>query len=566
MSDAQITWTANATQMLAEYKRMEDARRKEDQQLQAIKRQNDEVAKSERASNREAAQIKERHMPALERYTKEKERLNGLVARNKITQQEANTELERQRRILEKTDDTAGALGSTLASSAAKAIAGATSVGAGIKALHEIVSAVVRELEDVKGIQERARQAGMSFGESMRSLAFDFKPDESMSAADLEPAVKRLMERTGATDRIAAQTLSAALAGRGSMSNAQAVDIAEQTLRMLPGDAESSSQMAMRAGMLMDKSGIQDPRAALGLMLDIKNVAAVAKLRDVGQSALPAVTSALRFGETPETGAELFTTINNLMGDAEGNRTATAMEALMIQLRDFAPTKKDAMKAKLPKGQLERFNAATTPTERIRALQGMPELSAMFLGDASFEKRAQTSIESLLGGTPEAMAAMQTAQDLLGEPSVAAYEKGVADANALASQALPSADRRTEANIAKSKLASTRAQAFAQARKVVSQTLEDMDFAGPNDTVRSAADYAFSAAEIAGQDPATAARTAFSAAAVQEKTGFGGIMSAIGGATLERPENVLLMNAQLRELQSLNATLQGPPENALGRQ
>src|SRR5690606_8611213 len=112
---------------------------------------------------------------------------------------------------------------------------------------------------------QEAKDSQLSFGEHVREMASNFRPDDTMTVADLEPAVKRLMRNTGATIPVASGALSAAFAGHGNLTNSQAVDIAEQALRILPNNAEASNQIALRAGQLMNAAGFADPRQALGL-------------------------------------------------------------------------------------------------------------------------------------------------------------------------------------------------------------------------------------------------------------------------------------------------------------
>lgn len=559
MPDPTVSFTGDATSLLKAYADMDAARKKEALGLQALKKEHNEAAKAERDAAREAEQIKSRALSAQDKYTAAVGRAKDLLDRNKISQKEYNAELERQTKMLRESENSAGGMGNKIAGAGKEAITAITGIGSALGAVMAVAGAIKAEYEDLKRRQKEALTSQLSFGDAMRSLGTDFKADATMQVADLEPAVQRLMRATGATDSAAAQALSAALAGRGEMSNAQAVGIAEQALRVLPGDADATNQMAMRTGMMMNATGIQDPRAAIGLLTDLKNVSAVAKLRDVGQSGVPAIMGLSRLGSSAEEGAELFATINNLMGDAEGARTETAVNALALQLRDFAPSAKDAEKARIPQTQLSAFRAARTTDERIDVMQQSPALREAFLGDASFELKAKTSIESLLSGSAEAKAVRANARAQIGGPSVKSFETFVGDLNAMQSQSLVRAKADASNRVKLAELSDAAGGRAGLAREIFETTLGKVDLPGFDSLERGTLSGRMAFLEASGATPAAAAATT-----LEEQVGRGSRSFLAGGGMSNGDLSLMRESiAHLREI--ARNTGKGAPEDAFNK-
>lgn len=541
---------ANANQALAEWKKLNQAIEHEAKALKEFKDANNAAAREQQKLATEGARLTEQHATAQERYNAKVQKLDQLLKANTIDQRTYNAELANQKKLLEQTGDAAGNLRQQAGGFAKEFITSVVGISGAIGGALAVVEAIKGEYDDLVSRQKAAQQAQQTFGEAMRSLGADFKADSSMQVGDLEPAVKRLMQSSGATDVQAARALSAALAGRGNMSNAAAVGIAEQALRILPGDAEATGQMAMRTGMLMNETGIADPRAALGLVADIKNTAAVAKLRDVGQSAIPAVMSATRLGASAEQGAELYTTINNLMADAEGASSRTAMEALMLQLRDFKPGDS------VPAAQRAAFAGAATPDAMIDVMQSSPELRAAFLANSSFELKSKTSIESLLSGTDQARAARESARAGIGAPSADTFESFVGGINSLASQRLPQLRSRGEDNLKQYQLRDAGGAETAEARDIFESTIGSLDFPQMIDALgrRGARNEVLSAQAFQGMSyPAAAAAT------------LDRIRTSGEYGTFTDANVIQLLSEQAALLRSIDASGRGgPPEARLG--
>lgn len=557
MPDAQITWTANATQMLAEYKRLEDARRKEDQQLQAIKRQNDEVAKSERASNREAAQIKERHMPALERYTKEKERLNGLVARNKITQQEANLELERQRKIIEQTDGAAGGLSSKLGGITKQALESFTGIGSVLAGIMAAASALKQEAEDAKRRNEQSKLSQLSFGDAIRSMAINFSGDDTLSLDGLEKRMMRAAQKTGATPEAVAQAASVAFSARGHLPAETAMQAVEAALRLNPNDSSGAANVAGRSlDIIASGIGINDPRAAASFITQLQQTARVTDIGRLGKEFIPAINAGMLRGDTIETSSERLIQLNQMMKDQEGSQSATAFTNLTNRLAKFVPQSAAADargEFTVPQAAIDAFGAAGSTDARINVMNQFPELQRAFLAKNSFEAAAQAPIEQILSGGDAAQFALGKARTGVSSPSAAEFESFVGAREAMPSQIIASAQRAFAASLKRFEIGDVSGGEAGFAQDVLDQTLEKVDFFGPDFINRAVVQDNVAGRVMQGQSRRNAV--------IDELTAIRQSASAS-----DDPRVVTLLQDAVGVLRNMDAATGGPPENALGRQ
>lgn len=529
----------------------------EDAEKAALQRKKELRAEGER--------MRQSNLTPLERYNAEVARASQLLKKGVIDQQTFNRELDKQKEILRQSQPQVEGLSSKLLGFGKEALIAFTGVGGAIAGIMAAANVLKSEYEGLRQRMQEAKDSQLSFGEQIRELASNFREDDTMTTADLEPAVKRLMIATGASDTTAAGALSAAFAGHGNLTNAQAVDIAEQALRVLPNNAEASNQIALRAGQLMNAAGLQDPRQALGIITQIKNVATVDKLRDVGQSAVPAVMSAIRYGDTPEVGAELYTTINNLMGDVEGARTSTAFIGLAEQLREFDPTKKQISESRLSRDAIARLKAATSTKARLGVLQEDPKLAQFFLDNASFEKQAVTAIRELVMNSPEAQAQAALAEREIRAPNADDFESYIAGLDAPSSQDLFAKANRARNNVKLRELQVAAEGGAGQAQEIFDKALGKVDWSGPDFVTTSSARRDAANQIMWGADSADA----FASTLESAYLGAGGQSTVSAEDTNYLKQQIELLREIARsnkEMSRQPASPAVPPENALGRQ
>lgn len=557
MADPTISWNGDATSLLKAYADLDAARKREAAGLMDLKSKHNDAAKAEREASREAEAIKARALTAQDRHNAAVTRARELLDKGKISQKEFNVELERQSKLLRESEGAADGLGSKLAGAGKDAVVAITGIGSALGAVMAVAATIKQEYEAFKQREAEILRSHQTFGGAMRGLALDFTPDETMSAGDLEGAVKGLMTRTGATDVIAAQVMSQAMAGRGTLSNAAAGGLAELALKLYPESGEEAGLMAMSTGMLMNQSGIADPRAAMGMAAQIKNASMVVKMRDIAQSGITSVSAGVSGGDTAEQAAELYSAISNITGDSLGATSATAFVALKEKLAGFEPGKK----SKVPKDVLRRLMEAQGTTAKLAVVQSSPELQEE-IGVEGFEKKAIDGMRRLMAGEGKAMAALADAQAKITAPNAASYEQWLATANTPFSQLGATADRGVANALAQYKL--RQSADSARGRKALDDSLTTLGTPGVDWITGSMASTAYELSTASGASP----DKAFGDAAQVASMGWSHIMPGPAATAMNKMfgwgrEERATLGDVVSELRLLRG---GPPENALGRQ
>jgi hypothetical protein len=129
----------------------------------------------------------------------------------------------------------------------------------------------------------------------------------------------------------------------------------------------------------------------------------------LGANLVPAVNSLMTMGNCMEQAGELTASLNNMMSDAEGAITKTAIINLGNKLKNFVPEAKgeDAFgKFAIPEAQRAAYEAARGKgtAAQIEAMQQNPELRRAFFATNTFEAEAQAPIKSWLEGAANAKA------------------------------------------------------------------------------------------------------------------------------------------------------------------
>lgn len=546
MSNPTISFTGNATDLLANYKKLEDAQRKELELIKAAKDAYKTAAQEERQQTADATKLKEANLSALEKHNRAVAKAGELLKANKITQAEYNAELKRQASLLEEGKSNAAGM-------ALEGVKAVTGIGSAMAAVGAIVSTIKAEVEEMRARDERARQSQLSFGQVMRDLATGFTPDATLGRGDLQPAVERISRQSGSSPATAAIALSEALAGRGSLSASSAVDIATAAAAMNPGNLEDTREMAFRGAQLQDSLGLQDPRQALGLISQVKNIATVAKLRDVGQTAVPSILSLGTYGDTPEQAAELFSAINNQLNDKEGSRTRTAVSQMALQLSEKMPT-------------------LGSTSERLAAVQADPGKFDKFIDDMNFDSDTKAMMRQFLRGSPGAMRKLATARAGITAPESATgdYEAMIAETLSNSSVRLADVEARTAANLEFKKIADTAGGAAAQAEATISRDQEQTAFGAPQWMVRGASGLTRLAGRLMGASQESINAQSAIAAPLAAEFMFQNAMTIPLGGTVSPSQvasglDVGYTIQQLNELKKISSSISGPPENALGR-
>jgi hypothetical protein len=366
-----------------------------------------EAEKIKTKADAEAAAIVERNRTAIERYTDRITAAKKALDSGRLSQEQYNREFAQANKELadSKTPN-------TVAETVKNFVAGVTVVGllrAGLQAVNAELDLQFDKSKKVAGIQKQ-------YAEKSREMRDNFKEDATISSVeDLDKTVAGISERTGIDPEVVVEAMTAGLGQKGARTNKQVAQTVESAVQYARTDAGKATELTQRALLLSNVSGVSDMKAVMGFMAEASNASAIPSIEKFGSTGARAINDAVRRGASPEQAAEMFGTVNKMMGDVEGMRSATATTQLVEQLSTFVPhagheDKKG--KFSVPKEQRDAFNAAKTPNQRLAVMQSSPQLRRAFLGKdgATFETAAQASIEGLLAASPEAMRTMAEVQ------------------------------------------------------------------------------------------------------------------------------------------------------------
>ena len=406
MSDAVITMTGNSAQLVAENEKANKTIDRLTVKLQAASKAGREQAQMER----EGIRLTKEHASAMELYALRVEKADKLLKAGTITVTTHRREVEAANRALADSRP-AGALQQQLSLLASQV----TTVGA----IGLAWKAASVEFDNYVERQKKQAEATISFADASREMMLNFVPDATMGVADLKPAIDKISRETGADQAQVAQAFSDTFSSKGDMPNKGATEFVAQAFRLAPKSPELAKEMAARALDLSAQTGVADPKSLLGFLSQVQGQSRITSMPQLGKQGVPAILGGMKGGASLEQSAELFAAINNLMKDAEGANSKTAMLQLVGQLTD---------EEKMKKAGLSKAFAGKGVMDRLAMLQGDQKLADKFLkaDGVSFEVQAKPFIEGLVRGDAASMAALGATRKGIGgidASSPAAFEE-----------------------------------------------------------------------------------------------------------------------------------------------
>lgn len=432
------------------------------------------------------------------------------------------------------------------------------------------IQQAIKEQEIFEKRQENRRAATLTAAEAVRRTRVNFASDNTLNDDQLEGEIARVAKQTRTSIPVVAAALGSAFSAKGALSNRDAVNAVEQSLRILPGDLDSATALSGRTLDIQKASGVTDPKQILGFLKNVALSSRTTDIRAVGQSGVPAITSLLSRGDSVEQAGELFATFTSLLNDEEGSKTSTLVTNLGNKLAGFVPKTRGSDKRgsfAVPQNQIDAFEQATSTTARIEALQQNAELRRAFLGSTTFEAAGQAPVERLLASEPTALAELRQAQKNiapLNAQQAATFEAEIARLEGGRFQPIATAEQQSQANLERFATSGFVNQQSGAARKILEDTIKQFrlsDSIGFTDLDENAVRTAFLQRQKNGESPARAAENILEIEqANQEKSGKAD------------PEIIALLKAQREALDRLantpqkvevvNPGGQAPPEPA----
>lgn len=501
MADTEILLTGNATQLIAEIKKVEEQHAKQEEKIKQLSGTAKAAAQAELADIKAAIAIKKSLLSEDEKHAEMVRQHERLVKKGFLTQQESNAALKQQESLL-----VSGA--KSMASFGVEAAVAITGINSLLSAGSAAARAFISDLDALYERQKRFRDYNVKFGTAVRDTLLNFEADETIATGkDVEDQILKVAMSTGATPSDVAGALSAAFSARGTLSNKDAVNAVEQAFRLAPGDMQTAKELATRSLDLSNISGSRDPREAMGLLLQAGSAARPEDIASFGRAAVPAIASAMSVGDSMQEATELFSFFTNVTGDKTGNTSGTATTNFAVRLAEFVPTEKakdERGRFKVPLPAIKAYEEASNTAERLDILQRSESMRRQFYSKVSFGSESASFIKQLLESDPTVMGQLQSARDSISgnEGASERFEKKVADINDAPSQSFVIDSQRQVTSEFIQALENKIAAKHADAREVFTKAIESVDLRGPDDVSQWIGAGVAGYREWKGQDPA----------------------------------------------------------------
>jgi hypothetical protein len=378
-------------------------------------------------------------------------------------------------------------------------------------AVLRVATAIKNEWQKIKNLQAAAQGAQADAGVAMRKVQHAFTPDKDVSREQLPGELQKIADATGTPLATVAAAAEPAFSAAETQSNRRVLDTLQEAFRLAPGDAEMGRELAQR-GLDVQNTAKVSPRASLGFLLQAARGSRVTNVAQFGKTGTRAISALVDSGDTLEEGAELFGATTSLAKDAEGSVSSTALIQLAGKLKGFVPNKTGQDKRgrfRVPKEQMEQFNAAKSTTARIGVLQRSPELRRQFLAENTFEAGAQSAFHHLLSGTDKGRAALASAQRKIAAPNeqqAAIHEQYLKDLEKGSFASAARFERQRAAIQERFNLVRSRPARTARARKSLDDVIDNSNIAyGPDAPAAFARRTNFESQVELGVEPETAA-------------------------------------------------------------
>jgi len=390
-------------QMVAAGQATEAARRRKQQQATATR----EATRREEEYGRAARQVLQQIQSPQERYNAKLRQLGTLLRAGKLSQDQFTRAARQAKGEL----DGAGRAGDKAfgpnALSMVRSFASALGMTGGVAGA---VMLIRNEYQTMLDTMQRAKEASMPLADAQIKALRNLGATSEKERDRFTDALTALSAETGVPERDLYLRASSALSARGALSVDTALGAVRESARLVPESAEEGTAVAGAALDLAKITGVEDAKKNIGLLMAIGQTARITQVGPLAENVAPAVTGLTARGGTAREAGAIFSALTGGMADPTGRRSATAAITLGEELAKFLPdvdrfefVERDGIK------QRELATKGTglkTALQRLQHLQAHPELAEEFLGQASFEKKAQSPVEQLVTGKGPAAVAL----------------------------------------------------------------------------------------------------------------------------------------------------------------
>lgn len=473
-NEATVAFSGDASGLLKAYKELDAAEENHKKKIREGVKAAREAAAEDRRLKREAEGLTKANETAQEKYNRRIAEAKKHVDAGRISQETYTRELVRQKASL----DAVGEKHVSVASSIKSMV---MQLGAAKLAQQALTS----EFEKYERLKENARQASLTAEQGLELARGMFVADDTVNAQQFDERTRRSAAMAKVSTADYATALADTLSAKGDLSNEAAFRLTSAAFEATPNrDVEGARALSASAGDFSKLGGSQSPEAIMGFLAQSVQAARITSVPMLGKTSFPAVQSGVQSGATIEEAQELFLTLNNLIGDAEGRETSTGAIALIEQMKEFE------VKDTADPTKMVRPLAGMSPDQQVAALRADPQLAQQFLDATSFEKKVIPAVRSFVMGDARALAAEGAVKTKVGSMDAsadAANERAFADYTAFlqgkgtATGLVTDISRRSTSNIEQGRLDNTDAAQIAAINKVLLDTADAVNLPGIDD-------------------------------------------------------------------------------------
>jgi len=364
--------------MLVAQKKLEEQNKKSDTRVQEATQKQKELAQAGKA-------VFDQSRTPLQRHNRELGKLKYLYRQGAIGQRTYNAAVRQATFEYNKAAMAQrGAFGRT-ALAGVRSLTAAFGIGGG---LYTAVSLVRGEIDAMYEKWERMKEATKETADPQIAALRNLGASSIEERNKFTKLIADLSERTGVSQEDLYSRASDALSARGDLPVTMAMRAVAASAQIAPESAEIGKPLA---GVALDIAKIErgmSPEQAIGFTMGVGQMARVTETGSLAENVAPALTAGVANDASLQNAGALWAAITQGMADPTGRKSGNTTASLTTQLREFLPK-------------------VGTMDERLKILQEDPKLRAKFLDDASFEKKAQATVEQILAGEGAAATAYE---------------------------------------------------------------------------------------------------------------------------------------------------------------
>ena len=423
-------------------------------------------------------------------------------------------------------------------------------LAAGMASFQTVVTAISEELAKVRQLKLDAAATSRTLEQALADVG------QNIGGAAVPEARAMILEQApklGVTQEGLADILGVAISA-GAKDLEEAMALSSAALKLTVGDAAKARALVGGTLDVASLGGSKNFEGALGQLLQTQSQVRSTNLSEFSANIGPGLAAATadlsqQKGVSTERGMEIASTISQIIKDQTGSNTATTMRMMFTRMGGFVPERNakldDGGNAKVSAAEITQFRSLKTFDERLKMMQDVPAIGSQFL-ETQRESIGKVAIAEIIHKSGRAVAFEEKAkQNITGIDQAQGFFKELTDV-LVGETAQLSAERKAQANIAKSEVAGQR-DVQGTVLKIVEDSLAKVDLSGSDWLQSKMLTAKLKANDAVGMDPIKSGIDVLEQAKGSKRF--------INAGNALSPEDTATINRQIEALKALEAAL-----------